>query len=161
MMETKAQVSGTVLGALGAFEAHLFHSGHRLPQGPAFVPVVCHSPIMLNQNSEGQRTKMSCVGNQWCAYLLQKIIHYGSEVCVSRLWRDPRPRSPQALDHWGPIQSCGAEPASRTLSLQSNQRDKVKGKLAPPCTDTWEGRGRLLRLMGNSHGFLKKCWFNV
>lgn len=75
MMETKAQVSGAVLGARGAFEAHLSHSRHSLPRGPAFVPVPCHSPIMLNQNSEGQKTKLSCVGHQWYAYLLQKIIH--------------------------------------------------------------------------------------
>lgn len=127
-METKAQVSGAVL-ALGAFETHLSRCGHSLPQGPAFVPVVCHSPIMLNQNSEGQKTKMSCVGDQWYAYLLQKL--RSRSVCAD-CGEIPDQGVLKCLitqAAYSPVEPNQQAEQQALTSLQSNQRAEVKGKL--------------------------------
>ena len=54
------------------------------------------------------------------------------------------------LDHQGPIKSHGVEPASRTASTKFAVKSagRGQGETAPHRKDAWEGRGRLLRLMG-------------
>lgn len=124
-METKAQVSGAVL-ALGASEAHLSHCGRSLPQGPAFVPVVYHSPIMLNQNSEGQKTKPVV-----CIPVAENNSLRSRSVCADCGEIPDQGVLKRLITRaaHSPVEPNQQAEQRALTSLQSNQRAEVKGKL--------------------------------